>query len=118
MTKRDLLFKIGRACPGLANEIFALEKRLSKDGEFPGPAKTANEDRFLKLCRDALMERDLDDDLREKLEEIAAPLYSHGGRRPGAGRKPTGRKRHQVYVTDKEFTRVKMLIEEMRKDNK
>jgi len=40
----------------------------------------------------------------------------HGGLRPGAGRKPTGRKKLIVYVTDEEAVAIKDLIEKMRKD--
>ena len=39
----------------------------------------------------------------------------HGGLRPG-GRKPTGRKKLIVYVTDEEAVAIKDLIEKMRKD--
>ena len=37
-----------------------------------------------------------------------------GGKREGAGRKPTGRSKKMVYVTDEEFAEIKKLIEEMR----
>jgi len=37
-----------------------------------------------------------------------------GGHREGAGRKPTGRKRHQIYVTDSEYVKIKELIDSMR----
>jgi len=40
----------------------------------------------------------------------------HGGFRPGAGRKPTGRKKQVIYVTDDEHAKIKKLIEDMRKD--
>lgn len=38
----------------------------------------------------------------------------HGGKRIGAGRKPTGRKPKQIYVTDSEYTEIKKLIEKLR----
>jgi len=38
----------------------------------------------------------------------------HGGYRPGAGRKLTGRKKQQIYVTDEEFVKVKAFIDELR----
>lgn len=38
----------------------------------------------------------------------------HGGYRPGAGRKPTGRKRQTIYVTDDEFAKIKEYIEYLR----
>lgn len=41
------------------------------------------------------------------------PLW--GGKREGSGRPSTGRSKHQVYVTDEEFEKVKQLIEELRK---
>lgn len=37
-----------------------------------------------------------------------------GGYRPGAGRKPTGRKKLVLYVTDEEQTAIKELIDKMR----
>ena len=43
-------------------------------------------------------------------------IAQHGGLRPGAGRKPTGRKKLIVYVTDEEAVAIKDLIEKMRKD--
>lgn len=41
-----------------------------------------------------------------------------GGYRPGSGRKPTGRKRQFIYVTDEEYVKVKKYIEGLRKDDK
>ena len=37
-----------------------------------------------------------------------------GGRRERAGRPSTGRKKHQIYVTDEEYIEVKKLIELLR----
>lgn len=39
-----------------------------------------------------------------------------GGKREGSGRPSTGRKKHQIYVTDEEYTQVKKLIEQLRKE--
>jgi len=39
----------------------------------------------------------------------------HGGHRPGAGRKPTGRKRQTLSVTDDEYIKIKKLIDAERK---
>lgn len=38
----------------------------------------------------------------------------HGGKRVGAGRKQTGRKRKFIYVTDAEMLKVSELITQMR----
>lgn len=37
-----------------------------------------------------------------------------GGKRNGAGRPATGRKKKNVYVTDSEFAEIKKLIEQIR----
>lgn len=37
-----------------------------------------------------------------------------GGKRPGAGRKPTGRIRKTIWVTSEEFEKIKELIEKWR----
>ena len=39
---------------------------------------------------------------------------SHGGYRPGSGRKLTGRKKRVLYITDNEFAKIKKLIVELR----
>ena len=39
-----------------------------------------------------------------------------GGKRPGAGRKPTGRKKRNYYVTDKEHEQIKSLIAQLREE--
>ena len=36
---------------------------------------------------------------------------AHGGKREGAGRKPSGRGRKTYYVTDREHQQIKRLIE-------
>lgn len=38
----------------------------------------------------------------------------HGGKRKGAGRKQTGRKRKFIYVTDEELVKIKKLIDQLR----
>ena len=43
---------------------------------------------------------------------------NRGGKREGAGRKPTGRKKRNYYVTDKEHEEIKKLIEKMREGKK
>lgn len=40
-----------------------------------------------------------------------------GGKREGAGRPSTGRKKHQIYVTEEEYAKVKQLIENLRNGN-
>ena len=39
---------------------------------------------------------------------------SRGGKREGAGRKPSGKKKRNYYVTDQEHEEIKKLIEKMR----
>ncbi len=39
---------------------------------------------------------------------------AHGGSRPGAGRKPTGRVRKTLWLTPGEFEKIKALLEEWR----
>jgi hypothetical protein len=39
---------------------------------------------------------------------------NHGGKRPGAGRKPTGRKKINFYVTAEEAEKMKKLIQKLR----
>ena len=66
---------IKEKCPDMADEIFALSKRLNSDGEFSGPAKKANEQRFKKLCRDALLIGDFPEAVKERLEEEVFEIY-------------------------------------------
>jgi hypothetical protein len=40
-----------------------------------------------------------------------------GGQREGAGRKPTGRKKKNYYVTDEEDILIREYIEKLRKDS-
>ncbi|HOV70375.1 MAG TPA: hypothetical protein PLZ84_08645 [Clostridia bacterium] len=44
------------------------------------------------------------------------PLW--GGARKGAGRPPTGRKKHCYYVTDEEDVQIKLLLERLRNRSK
>jgi hypothetical protein len=37
-----------------------------------------------------------------------------GGNRPGAGRKPSGKKARQIYVTDEEYQKIKDFINTLR----
>jgi hypothetical protein len=47
--------------------------------------------------------------------EIEPPQYKWwGGKREGAGRPSTGRKRRQYYVTDEEDAQIKKLIDQLR----
>lgn len=41
---------------------------------------------------------------------------SWGGKREGAGRPPTGRKKHTYYVTEAEDSEIRILIEKMREE--
>jgi hypothetical protein len=41
---------------------------------------------------------------------------NRGGKREGAGRKPSGKKKRNVYVTDQEHEEIKKLIELIRAD--
>ena len=111
MTKKEIILEIAKTCPDLADDILALLKRLDKKGEFSGPAKAANEDRYRKLCRDALQTGDFPDSLREELEEIEGALYTHGGYRPGAGRPALPeehiRKARSIKFTDAEWETIK-----------
>jgi hypothetical protein len=38
----------------------------------------------------------------------------HGGPRPGAGRKPTGRKQRSIWLTDEEYEKVKEFVKELK----
>lgn len=42
------------------------------------------------------------------------PVKQWGGSRPGAGRKPTGRKKQTFYITDKENELLRKYLEELR----
>jgi len=41
-----------------------------------------------------------------------------GGKRPGAGRPSTGRKKRNFYITDDEFEKMKEYLDTLRKDEK
>ena len=83
MTKSEILFEIGKACPDLADEILALLKRLDKNGDFHGPAKEANEKRFAKLCRGALETGDFTGEIWSKLKGIEDTLAGLNKKSPG-----------------------------------
>lgn len=42
------------------------------------------------------------------------PKDNRGGKREGAGRKPSGKKKRNYYVTDQEHEAIKKLIEQLR----
>lgn len=99
MTKSELLFEIGKACPGLADEILALLKRLDKNGDFHGPAKEVNEKRFAKLCRGALETGDFTGEIWSKLKGIEDTLAGPG--RPAMA--DDKRKPRSVKLSDEEW---------------
>jgi hypothetical protein len=43
------------------------------------------------------------------------PKGNRGGKREGAGRKPSGKRKRNYYVTDQEHEQIKKLIEQLRK---
>lgn len=47
-------------------------------------------------------------------ELVSLEGKKHGGHRPGAGRKSTGRKKRQYYLTDTEDKQMKNIINEIR----
>jgi len=42
----------------------------------------------------------------------------HGGKREGAGRKPTGRSKHQYYITNEEDIKLKEYLKRLREPSK
>lgn len=48
----------------------------------------------------------------DKIVKNASPNW--GGHRPGSGRKPTGRVKNVMYITEEEHRQIKLLLEEMR----
>ena len=42
---------------------------------------------------------------------------NRGGKREGAGRKPSGKRKRNYYITDKEHEEIKKLIEQIREGN-
>jgi hypothetical protein len=54
---------------------------------------------------------------REALKRFNFYL-TRGGEREGAGRKPSGKKKRNYYVTDQEHEEIKRLIEKMREGKK
>jgi ribosome-binding protein aMBF1 (putative translation factor) len=45
-------------------------------------------------------------------------VLAHGGKREGAGRKPTGRRGRYIYVTDEEYTLVRQYIKLIREERR
>jgi len=56
-------------------------------------------------------------DWSDYAEKIKDALPSRGGYRAGAGRKPTGRKKRNYWVTDQEHEEIKKLIERLREQS-
>jgi hypothetical protein len=54
-----------------------------------------------------------EDICKEAVDELLKGV-NHGGKRNGSGRKPTGRKKLIVYVTDEEAKSIRNLIQKMR----
>lgn len=46
------------------------------------------------------------------------PKDNRGGKREGAGRKPSGKKKRNYYVTDREHEEIRKLIEQLREQSK
>ena len=42
---------------------------------------------------------------------------NRGGKREGAGRKPSGKRKRNYYITDQEHEEIKKLIEQIREGN-
>ncbi len=53
--------------------------------------------------------------VKEKWLKEAEKKFSWGGRREGAGRPATGRKKKAFYVTDEEYEKLKEYLESLRK---
>lgn len=51
---------------------------------------------------------------RKGMKKVETNKATHGGYRPGAGRKPTGRKKINFYVTKDETKKIKEFIEKLR----
>lgn len=49
-------------------------------------------------------------DAKEVESGFGIGCHAHGGYRPGAGRKPSGKKSQSIYVTDDEFIKIKQYI--------
>lgn len=106
MKKSEILFEIGKACPGFADEILAILKRLDKEGNFHGPAKEANEKRFAKLCRDALETGEFTREVWSELKRIESTLTG-----PGRPAMPDDEKRkpRSIKLSDAEWQEMKDL---------
>jgi hypothetical protein len=46
------------------------------------------------------------------------PKGNRGGKREGAGRKPSGKRKRNYYVTDQEHEEIKKFIEKLREQSK
>ena len=104
MTKAEILFEIGKVCPGFADEILAILKRLDKEGNFHGPAKEANEKRFAKLCRDALETGEFTREVWSELKRIESTLTGPG--RPAIPESEK-RKARSVKMSDEEWEEIR-----------
>ena len=100
MTKSEILFQIGKVCPDLTDEVFALMKRIDKSGNFHGPAKWANEKRLAKLCRDALETGEFTSDISAELKKIESTLAGPG--RPAIATEDKRRPR-SIKMNNKEW---------------
>lgn len=110
MTKSEILFEIGKACPDLTDEVFALMKRIDKSGNFHGPAKWANEKRLAKLCRDALETGDFTGEIWSKLKGIEDTLAGPGRPAMADGEK---RKPRSIKMSDQEWQELQRRAEDM-----
>ena len=45
------------------------------------------------------------------------PKENRGGKREGSGRKPSGKRKRNYYITDQEHEEIKKLIEQIREGN-
>ena len=117
MDKKDLILAIWDSNPDMREPIELL-KRIDAGGDFPGATKNINLTRLAKLCRSALESESLSGEAKEEAEKTASTLDTAGGKRPGAGRKPSGKKKRNYYVTDGEHEEIKKLIEKMREGKK
>lgn len=89
---------------------------------------TKKDDNALLLCNRSGIEMTIDEfgrvfneggqyiaNAEEVESDFGIGCHTHGGHRPGAGRKTTGRKKHQYYVTDSEDEQIRQLIGRLRK---
>ena len=55
--------------------------------------------------------------IKEKEIGNAMDKENRGGKREGAGRKPSGKRKRNYYITDQEHEEIKKLIEQIREGN-